>query len=263
METKLKANNEFHPQIIPQIVSPAMSFAATSSDNTTPTPTPVPTPAPSRQKVPQPPVITEIIPGRLWVSNVEGAMQTERLAQMGITHVLSALRNMSQLNFPPSIHWMQFRLVDCAQDLTKLWDPPLKFLADAASANGRVLVHCTAGMSRSITLVLAHLMQCWRMHLLDAWILVKTRHPLASPIIPFFQLLINFEQTLYGSTSITIEQYQFQALQWLFPSLPHNQLEQMVAQLQGDFLAACRTLYQTHPEAFYQDGRPHSLFHPF
>ena len=72
---------------------------------------------------------------------------------------------------------------------------------DKKAAEGRVLVHCMAGRSRSVTLVIAYLMKHARMRLADAFAVVKARRPIALPNVGFWQQLAAEELRLFGTPS--------------------------------------------------------------
>merc|ERR1711964_860042 len=63
-----------------------------------------------------------------------------------------------------------------------------------------VYVHCTAGVSRSATVVIFWLMRSRRMSLLDALKLVKAKRPAIRPF-RFLDLLLRLERALFGATS--------------------------------------------------------------
>ena len=56
-----------------------------------------------------------------------------------------------------------------------------KFLANVEAKGGRALVHCVAGCSRSVTIVLMHLMGHHGVHLRDGWEHVKQYRPQTCP----------------------------------------------------------------------------------
>jgi len=58
-----------------------------------------------------------------------------------------------------------------------------------ASRGDRLLVHCDAGVSRSVSLVLAYLMLEDKMTFADAWSLVATARPVAQPNEGFWKQL--------------------------------------------------------------------------
>lgn len=59
-----------------------------------------------------------------------------------------------------------------------------------------MLVHCLAGVSRSVTVTLAYLMQTESISLNEAFSLVRSRKPDVSPNFDFMQQLNSFEQEI-------------------------------------------------------------------
>jgi len=60
-----------------------------------------------------------------------------------------------------------------------------------------VLVHCLAGISRSVSVTVAYLMSSMCLSLDDAYTLVKRRRPHASPSLNFMGQLLDFEASLF------------------------------------------------------------------
>uniref|UniRef100_A0A6I8ND20 Dual specificity phosphatase 9 n=1 Tax=Ornithorhynchus anatinus TaxID=9258 RepID=A0A6I8ND20_ORNAN len=67
---------------------------------------------------------------------------------------------------------------------------------EAVSQNCGVLVHCLAGISRSVTVTVAYLMQKLHLSLNDAYDLVKRKKSNISPNFNFMGQLLDFEQSL-------------------------------------------------------------------
>ncbi|KAH7815380.1 putative Dual specificity phosphatase, catalytic domain [Monocercomonoides exilis] len=132
-----------------------------------------------------PPYFTEIIPRELYISNLEGACDLINLHAKGITHIVSVLKTRCSDECSKSIQRLWLPIVDSAakvREFESLWPEALKFLRDCRKSHGTALVHCRAGMSRSSTVVLAHLMEYDCLSLRDAWNLLKGLHEIASPI---------------------------------------------------------------------------------
>jgi len=73
------------------------------------------------------------------------------------------------------------------------------FSADDARQSGcGVLVHCLAGISRSVTVTVAYLMSTLSLSLEDAYELVKRHKPNIAPNLNFMGQLLDFERRLYG-----------------------------------------------------------------
>lgn len=67
---------------------------------------------------------------------------------------------------------------------------------EARSKNSAVLVHCLAGVSRSVTVTLAYLMYARSLSLNDAFSFVRAKKPDISPNFHFMQQLHSFERQL-------------------------------------------------------------------
>ncbi len=72
------------------------------------------------------------------------------------------------------------------------------FLDEARAQKRGVLVHCLAGISRSVTVTVAYLMQTLDKSLDDAYEIVKDRKPNISPNFNFMGQLLDFERQLNG-----------------------------------------------------------------
>lgn len=79
-------------------------------------------------------------------------------------------------------------------------------LEEARSKNSAVLVHCLAGVSRSVTVTLAYLMHTRALNLNDAFTLVRDRKPDVSPNFHFMQQLHSFERQLRLNTNEAMDQ---------------------------------------------------------
>ena len=71
-----------------------------------------------------------------------------------------------------------------------------------SASGGGVLVHCIAGVSRSATIVIAHLVAARGMSLLDAAGLVKAKRKVVLPNRGFFAELVALERELRGESSL-------------------------------------------------------------
>ncbi|KAJ8782103.1 hypothetical protein J1605_010433 [Eschrichtius robustus] len=74
--------------------------------------------------------------------------------------------------------------------------PLCPYLDEALSQNCGVLVHCLAGVSRSVTVTVAYLMQKLHLSLNDAYDLVKRKKSNISPNFNFMGQLLDFERSL-------------------------------------------------------------------
>ena len=70
------------------------------------------------------------------------------------------------------------------------------FIDEVVGGKGAVLIHCKAGVSRSVAVAASHLMRARGMRALEAISFIKTKRPHAQPITHFVEQLLVYEETL-------------------------------------------------------------------
>ncbi|KAM6182125.1 LOW QUALITY PROTEIN: dual specificity protein phosphatase 13B [Erethizon dorsatum] len=119
--------------------------------------------------------VNEVWPN-LFLGDAYAARDKSRLMQMGITHVVNAAAGRFQVDTGAKFyHGLPLEYYGIEADDNPYFDISIYFLpvaryirAALSSPRGRVLVHCAMGVSRSATLVLAFLMICENMTLVEA-----------------------------------------------------------------------------------------------
>lgn len=110
--------------------------------------------------------LDEVYPG-LFIGDEGAARNIEYLRYLGVTHVLNAAEGVgfghvstnSELYRPHQIEYKGLKLEDVAHtDMMVQFEPAAHFIDCALEQNGKVLVHCLMGMSRSATLAIGFLM---------------------------------------------------------------------------------------------------------
>lgn len=79
----------------------------------------------------------------------------------------------------------------------------LSITDDVKAKGGRVLVHCRAGVSRSVTICLAYLMFTAKIRLEAAFEHVRSKRSMISPSLNFMRQLEQFEKELDSSISLS------------------------------------------------------------
>ncbi|KAK9137194.1 hypothetical protein Sjap_007788 [Stephania japonica] len=87
-------------------------------------------------------------------------------------------------------------------DLAQYFDECFEFIEEAKRTGGAVLVHCFAGISRSVTIVLSYLMKKHHLSLSQALEHVKSKRPRASPNLGFLLQLQKLEKSLKDQASV-------------------------------------------------------------
>ncbi|KAK3271528.1 hypothetical protein CYMTET_20130 [Cymbomonas tetramitiformis] len=154
--------------------------------------------------------ISEIIPEKLYLSNFRGADNLEKLRELGITGVIRCNYSDDGTELP-DITYFNIDVDDDASQSDAL-------AAHFKSANNfidrekdfKVLVNCSAGISRSPTIVLAYLVSRRKMSLFKAFRKVYRARPVIWPNDGFMRSLIKYEIRLHKTYTIKLEKY----LQW-------------------------------------------------
>jgi len=81
-----------------------------------------------------------------------------------------------------------------SQNLKQYFSEAINFIECARASNGKVLVHCQAGVSRSPSIVAAYLISRSRKTLSEAFSFIKDRRSIVAPNINFMGQLLEFEQ---------------------------------------------------------------------
>lgn len=131
------------------------------------------------------------------LGSADAAMDGELLQKMEVTHVLT-VAPMPDYK-PPIAHAKHvcLNILDLPEtELARYFDKAFAFLDDAVATNGRALVHCNAGVSRSAAITLAYIMRTQTISYDAAWNLVKEKRPSINPNIGFIIQLKNYEKQL-------------------------------------------------------------------
>lgn len=138
--------------------------------------------------------VSEILPGRLYVSNFRGAENVSRLLDLGITHVVCI--NDQAAPYPLIFKYLVIRSVEDHRDgrIDRSLGKIVRFVSRAFEHSGRVLMHCAAGISRSPAAAMAVLMALENYSLRSAFYALYDARPVIWPNHGFMTQLIHFER---------------------------------------------------------------------
>ncbi|MED6287425.1 Dual specificity protein phosphatase 7 [Characodon lateralis] len=145
----------------------------------------------------QPDFPVQILP-YLYLGCAKDSSNLDVLGQYNITYILNVTPNLPNVfehkshfrykKIPISDHW--------SQNLSQFFPEAISFIDEARSKRCGILVHCLAGISRSVTVTVAYLMQRLNLSLNDAYDFVKRKKSNISPNFNFMGQLLDFERTL-------------------------------------------------------------------
>ncbi|KAI4809472.1 hypothetical protein KUCAC02_018351 [Chaenocephalus aceratus] len=137
--------------------------------------------------------INKVLPD-LYLGNFKDARDREQLARNNITHILSIHDSAA-----PILQEMTYLCISAAdlptQNLTQHFKQSIMFMHESRLKGEGCLVHCLAGVSRSVTLVVAYIMTVTGLGWQEALAAVKVVRPCAGPNRGFQHQLQEFEAT--------------------------------------------------------------------
>eukprot|EP01025_Chloroclados_australasicus_P034267 TRINITY_DN3506_c0_g2_i3.p1 TRINITY_DN3506_c0_g2~~TRINITY_DN3506_c0_g2_i3.p1 ORF type:complete len:358 (+),score=41.72 TRINITY_DN3506_c0_g2_i3:248-1321(+) len=127
---------------------------------------------------------------------IGGVQSLDKINEYGITHVISLLpdyaisRNWIDTSVLDGKKWWHINVEDADWvNLLQYFPDTCKFIEDALASDGKVLVHCFAGVSRSATIVLAYMMKKRKHDVFTALILLQSEKPDIGPNDGFMKQL--------------------------------------------------------------------------
>ncbi|XP_057575073.1 dual specificity protein phosphatase 21 [Hippopotamus amphibius kiboko] len=142
------------------------------------------------------------ITSSLYISNAVAANNKLMLSTNHITTVINASVEVNTTFFE-DIQYVQVPVADVPTSrLCDFFDPIADHIHSVEMKQGRTLLHCAAGVSRSASLCLAYLMKYRSMSLLDAHTWTKSCRPIIRPNNGFWEQLINYEFKLFNKNTV-------------------------------------------------------------
>ncbi|KAK4049770.1 hypothetical protein OIO90_005351 [Microbotryomycetes sp. JL221] len=131
----------------------------------------------------------EVLPG-LFVGGFQPSWRFETLQELGITHILCVAEeresHLFKAKFPEHFTYLILPVRDADdQNLIRIFPDSHKFIDNALTNGGRVLVHCGDGISRSPAIIVAYIMCKTGLSHEDAFQFVQSRRFCVSPRVEF------------------------------------------------------------------------------
>jgi protein-tyrosine phosphatase len=159
----------------------------------------------TKKSIPRKVYPTDILPQFLYLGSFYDANEVTVLRELGITHVVDATsEHLSEatsgnlgLAYLPIAVW-DVEGANIAEHFAEVLD----FIDAARAAQGKILVHCRAGISRSSTFVMAYLMRAGHASSLSAALkTVVAQRPYVLPNPSFREQLQEYEASLFSTRS--------------------------------------------------------------
>uniref|UniRef100_A0A182XDA3 Dual specificity protein phosphatase 15 n=1 Tax=Anopheles quadriannulatus TaxID=34691 RepID=A0A182XDA3_ANOQN len=135
--------------------------------------------------------MNKVMPG-LYIGNYRDSKDYQQLDRYGITHIVSI--HDSPRRFHPDKHYLCVIAADKPdQNLSQYFSVCNDFIHSARLKQGNVLIHCLAGMSRSVTVAVAYIMCVTPLSWKEALKVVRAGRSIANPNLGFQNQLQDFE----------------------------------------------------------------------
>jgi protein-tyrosine phosphatase len=138
----------------------------------------------------------------LYLGNMEIAKNKETLERYNIRYVINVTKNLpNYFKDDAEFNYLRIAVDDtCSHNLAEHFPTAISFIERAREEKCAVLVHCLAGISRSVTICLAYLMQATHSTLEQAFDFLLKQDGAIAPNFHFMGQLIEFERNLFDST---------------------------------------------------------------
>ncbi|XP_073998013.1 dual specificity protein phosphatase 22 isoform X2 [Rhodnius prolixus] len=137
--------------------------------------------------------MNKVLPG-LYVGNFRDSKDASQLDRFSITHIVAIHDAARKLH--PDKHYLCVMASDTPdQNLTQYFPICNDFIHAARLRGGNVLIHCLAGMSRSVTVAVAYIMTVTSLNWKEALKVVRVGRSVANPNTGFQKQLEEFEMT--------------------------------------------------------------------
>lgn len=138
----------------------------------------------------------EIIPG-LFLGSISSTYNKKTLQNHGITHIISVIAGY-QPPFPNDFYYLVVNALDNTNNnLSSVFKDTNDFIEKAFEENGKILIHCMAGKSRSATIVIAFLMKEFGINFNTSLKTIKYKRPIVEPNESFTNQLKKYYENLY------------------------------------------------------------------
>jgi len=129
-----------------------------------------------------------MITKNIYIGNYNAASNKEWLLSTGITHIVNAAKEIPAL-FPDDFHYLAAAMTDTTErtltsdDLMRIAEPSYRYISGVIrlNPNAKILIHCRAGISRSVSIGVYYLMRSRGINYDDALQIIKERRPIARP----------------------------------------------------------------------------------
>lgn len=160
----------------------------------------------------------------LVLGSEKDAHSKEVLQEFGVRYILNVTANCpNYFEEDDGFVYKRISVSDTGtQKLSQHFSEAFEFIEEARKQKSCILIHCMAGISRSVTLTIAYLMKYFGMPMQSAYQYVKERRPAISPNLNFMGQLVEFENCSEDKECVALKLTDY------MPSLEQDELSEGV-----------------------------------
>ncbi|KAM3134971.1 hypothetical protein pb186bvf_012971 [Paramecium bursaria] len=145
-------------------------------------------------------ICSQVIGDYLYVGGEQIAYNREILKQIGVTHVINCAGDVCKNKFPEDFTYTTYYLKDSkTENIECLFYEVFGIIEKTKAQNGKVLIHCVQGVSRSVSLCIAYLIMHQKISYSAAFDIIKKNRGVASPNMGFTVQLLLFQKRLQSN----------------------------------------------------------------
>ena len=140
---------------------------------------------------------TEIIEDFLYISGYKTASTISDLQKLKITNIINCSGDLCENLYFSDISYLTLNIRDnVSENIECLFFKCINYINEAKEKDGRVLIHCYKGVSRSVSIIISYLIFLHKWSYDEAFDFVQLKRPIANPNIGFYLQLKTFHKRI-------------------------------------------------------------------
>ena len=144
---------------------------------------------------------SEIIKDFLFISGYKTASTLSDLQNLKITNIINCSGDLCENLEFSGIHYLTLNIRDnVSENIECIFYKCINYIDEAKEKNGRILIHCYKGVSRSVSVLISYLIYLYKWTYDKAFDFVQLKRPIANPNIGFYLQLKTFHKRITLNT---------------------------------------------------------------
>ena len=144
---------------------------------------------------------SEIIKDFLFISGYKTASTLSDLQNLKITNIINCSGDLCENLEFSGIHYLTLNIRDnVSENIECIFYKCINYIDEAKEKNGRILIHCYKGVSRSVSVLISYLIYLYEWTYDKAFDFVQSKRPIANPNIGFYLQLKTFHKRITLNT---------------------------------------------------------------